>query len=472
MARAKSSPLSVKAKRLALPIARRPVFESLGDGVSVGYRRNDGAGAWVARRSDGKGGKHEGRIGTADDYADADGVSVLSYAQATAAAFEWAKADAAKTAKGSVPAAPLTLEKAIERYEGDLKVRGGDTGNVGRLRAHLPERLLKMAVPDLTVGDLKEWRDGLTETLAAASVNRTMTPLKAALNAAADADQGNTITSRAPWEIGLKTLADAEEAHNIILSAAVVAKIVKAAYAQSEAFGLLVEVLAVTGSRSSQVARIRVEDLQNGGTDPRLHVPTSAKGKGQKKVRSTPVPIPTTLAKRLKSSCEGRAPSAPLLTKPTGGVWAKSDHTRPFARAVKAAGLRAEEIAPHSFNDLTIYALRHSAIVRQIIAGVPLRIVAALADTSAVMIERTYSKYIAHHADALARGALLDLGETVAVPTPPVPAKPARPPFEGRCRHGHDYAEFPPYTNKAGAVVCAECGRQRTARNKDARRQA
>jgi hypothetical protein len=80
--------------------------------------------------------------------------------------------------------------------------------------------------------------------------------------------------------------------------------------------------------------------------------------------------------------------------------WKKSDHSRRFARTVEATGLDP--------NEVTINALRHSSIVRQLLAGVPLRVVAVNHDTSVVMIERTYSRHIGDHADALARGALLD----------------------------------------------------------------
>jgi hypothetical protein len=52
--------------------------------------------------------------------------------------------------------------------------------------------------------------------------------------------------------------------------------------------------------------------------------------------------------------------------------------------------------------------------VRQLIANVPIRIVAALHDTSVAMIERTYSKHIAEHSDALARRGMLDLAQPVA----------------------------------------------------------
>ena len=84
--------------------------------------------------------------------------------------------------------------------------------------------------------------------------------------------------------------------------------------------------------------------------------------------------------------------------------WEKSDHSRLFARAVRAAGLDPAKV--------TMYALRHSNIVRQILAGVPLRVVAVNHDTSVGMLERTYNRYIGDHADALARVALLDTTTT------------------------------------------------------------
>ncbi len=70
---------------------------------------------------------------------------------------------------------------------------------------------------------------------------------------------------------------------------------------------------------------------------------------------------------------------------------------------VQAAGLDPDEV--------TLYALRHSSIVRQLLANVPIRIVATLHDTSVKMIERTYSRYIAEHTDALARRALLNTAQ-------------------------------------------------------------
>jgi integrase len=174
-----------------------------------------------------------------------------------------------------------------------------------------------------------------------------------------------------------------------------------------------VEVAAVTGARVSQLSRLEVQDLQDGRTDPRLMMPSSRKGRGKKKIMRRPVPIPAGLAAKLRGIVKNRPVDAALLVKPETQnpsveepvahalvPWKKSDHSRPFARTVEAAGLNPGEV--------TINALRHSSIVRQLLGGVSVRVVAVNHDTSIVMIERTYSRHIGDHADSLARVAILD----------------------------------------------------------------
>jgi site-specific recombinase XerD len=140
-------------------------------------------------------------------------------------------------------------------------------------------------------------------------------------------------------------------------------------------------------------------------------VPVSRKGKGTKAVMRRPVVISPSLAGRLigdqrrlelRSDQRSTPTTAPLLVKPSGQPWRKSDHSRLFARIARRCGLDPAEV--------TMYALRHSSIVRQLLAGVPARVVAAGHDTSVVMIERTYSHHIGDHADAIVRGSLLDTG--------------------------------------------------------------
>jgi integrase len=250
----------------------------------------------------------------------------------------------------------------------------------------------------LTSRELRRWRDGSAKGLAPATVNRTCAAFKAALNLAADHDE--RIASRRAWETGLASIPDAEQSRNVILSEGVIRGIISEAYAHSAEFGLLVEVAAVTGARISQLARMVVQDLQADRPDPRLMMPTSRKGKGTKRVMRRPVPIPAGLAAQLHALTTRRSATDLLLVKPSGEPWNESDHSRLFRRAVKVAGQDPAEV--------TIYALRHSNIVRQILAGVPIRVVAVNHDTSVAMLERTYSRYIGDHSDALARSALLD----------------------------------------------------------------
>jgi len=51
--------------------------------------------------------------------------------------------------------------------------------------------------------------------------------------------------------------------------------------------------------------------------------------------------------------------------------------------------------------------LRHSSIVRALLRGLPIRLVAASHDTSVQQVETTYSKYITDHSDDISRAALL-----------------------------------------------------------------
>jgi hypothetical protein len=55
------------------------------------------------------------------------------------------------------------------------------------------------------------------------------------------------------------------------------------------------------------------------------------------------------------------------------------------------------------------YALRYSSIVRGIRANLPIRLVAALHNTSVAMIERHYGRYIADGLDELAARSVVPL---------------------------------------------------------------
>jgi integrase len=254
----------------------------------------------------------------------------------------------------------------------------------------------------ISATELRKWRDGLlAKGLKAPSVVRYSKALKAALNLAASHEA--RIKNKTAWEVGLETLPDATVARNVILDDRDVGRFIDAAYARDQRLGLLVEVLAVTGTRPSQATRLLVEDL-HGGAKPRLSIPKSGKGGSKNRVarmhERVNVPISPTLTAKLKQAAKGRKPDAPLLLQSDGQSWGDRPsraYRAPVAEIVQGLGLDAET---------TLYSLRHSFITRFLKRNVPIRIIAALCDTSIVEIERTYSKHIADHSDDISRASL------------------------------------------------------------------
>jgi integrase len=201
-------------------------------------------------------------------------------------------------------------------------------------------------------------------------------------------------------------------ARNVILDDADRRTLRGAAYRDSEEVGLLIDVLAETGARPSEVVRLTAEDVQadlvdrrTGKRQPRLMMPVSRKGSGKKQARAIPVPITPELADRLRGLAR---PMGALLTRADGRPWDATNLAHYFAGVRKG-------VAFNNPSKVTLYALRHTSIVRQLLANVPVRVVAALHDTSVVMIERNYSKFIADHADELARATLPAPAEVVGL---------------------------------------------------------
>jgi integrase len=390
----RATKLENRTARLKLPVQKKSYFTTISPGIALGYRRNAGAGVWSVRAGDGHGAYWLKRIAIADDHEEANGDTVLTYWEAIDKARALARGDQVSGDR------PATVSEAIERYEDDLRSRGGRVYNARLARIHLPAVLLGKPVGLLSASELRRWRDSLLEGRSAGTVNRTITTLRAALELACSLDP--RITNREAFRTGLQKLRDAGRSRNVVIGDADLRRLIEAAYAQSQELGLLVETGAVTGARRSSLARLTIGDLQDGQA-PRLLMPTSVKGKGVKRFDKRPVPIPDSLAVKLRVASAGRSDSAPLLVEPgTGVAWAPSNHWELFREITAKVGLDP--------NVVTFNALRHSSITRQLLNGTPVRLVAQMHDTSVSQIEATYSKYIGEHGEALYRRGLLDLG--------------------------------------------------------------
>lgn len=401
--------LETRTERLKLKIGeryRRPI----GDGVTIVYRRpKHGSGTWSFAQADGQGGQNTGPLGTADDYAEPDGINVLTWTQA----YDKARSIGRAGPGGHADAGKLlTVAGSVEAYGRDLEVRSAEIGNATRVQHALKDHpgLACKVLALCTVRDFAAWREAMLQTMTASSVNRTAKAAKAAFALSARRDQ--RITNASAWEIGLAGIRDAGRSRNdvLVLDVDTIRDLAARAEAIGEGFGLWFAVASQTGARASQIRRLVVANLQDDRADPRLMMPSSRKGNGRKTITSRPVPISSSLAARLRIAAAGRPPGAPLITKADGEAYSKWQHIRNW----QALGLEP---------GITSYALRHSSITRGLLANVPIRVVATNHDTSVGQIESTYSRYISDHSDSVARGALLDLDAPAAPAANVVPMR-------------------------------------------------
>jgi hypothetical protein len=409
--------LKSPSARAKLDVRKRPYRQHLERGLTLAYRKNHGPGTWRVIGADGNGGEWLKGFGSADDGDSvADGKMIFSYKQAAQEARRLVRGGDADNAEADQGKRFVTLGEALTNYAADLEKRGGNPYNATWPRLHLPASLLSKPVPLLKADELRKWRDGLLDHLTPASVNRHLSNINAALNLAVEQD--DRIQNSQAWKSGVKRIPGATESNNVILLDDQVRTIVRNAYAHNHELGLFTDVQAQGGNRPSQSARLRVRDLLNHRTSPKLMMPKSSKGGGAKakakRVERFPLPITSTLAARLAEHAEGRKPNDRLLLQSNGKPWGRTDPKDPsrdalgvaddygddFREVVKASGLDPDEV--------TMCALRHSSIVRQLMKGTPTRVVAANHDTSVIEIEKTYSKYITDHTDAITRATLLD----------------------------------------------------------------
>jgi integrase len=411
---------------LTTPTARRGLavgvhWRAIDPEVHLGYRRGARGGRWLVRWRTEAQRYRQQVLATADDALPADGNSVLAFNQAVLRARDLVvehRADEAASASGPV----LTVRDTIEDYIAERERNGGDRRRDARSRLGrhvLGAPLANVPLHRLTERDLATWRRRLPDDLATSTVRRTSNDLKAALNRAARLHRDRlpahvTVVIRNGLAVSEPTSPVAREAQ--VLSDDEVRAVIRAAHeidGEGDWEGDLVRliiILAATGARFSQVARMSVGDVVDG----RLLVPTSRKGRGVKPRAKIAVRVGRDVLAALRPAIAGRSSAAPLLerwrwrqisvtewVKDRRGAWASaSELVRPWVAIRERAGLAGGTVA---------YSLRHSSIVRGLRAGLPLRLVAALHDTSSGMIEAHYAAFVTDALDDLAANAIVPM---------------------------------------------------------------
>ena len=394
-----SDKLKNRTNRLQLPAKRKPYKVMLAPGIFLAYRRNAG------RLIEGDDGKRRDAPGTwsvecgwlkrfalADDYENANGIGVMTYHQAKDHALKLARGSEGDTSK------LVNVGEALDAYEADLAARGKSKHNAVSVRNHCSSALLSKVVALLTEVELSDWRNALVaKGLKVSSANRMAKSMKAALALAARRD-AKRITNSAAWRNGLRPLkakgSNKPPRDNYYLPDPTILTIVRECYVvEKPDYAALIETMAGTGSRESQLLRLWPDDILEDHPDgPQLMIWCSNKGPGDRDPEQRMVQITPKLAEMLRARAIARGRNRPLFDR----EWDVSER---FRVVLKRLGL-----------DLTLtpYVMRHSSIIRQIRSGKALRVIAFDHDTSAAEIERTYSRYLNHAKGDLSRKGLLD----------------------------------------------------------------
>ncbi|HEX2447358.1 MAG TPA: site-specific integrase, partial [Methyloceanibacter sp.] len=149
--RVQNATLESRSARLKLKASGKPYYQSIGEGLHLGYRKGARAGKWVVRRYIGDQQYTVDTIAQADDIEDANGDSVLNFWQAQ----EQARGKRTKVG-------PYRVQDAIEDYLKTLEGRGAHYERGIRARRHILPYLGEELVDTLTASRMREWHAELT----------------------------------------------------------------------------------------------------------------------------------------------------------------------------------------------------------------------------------------------------------------------------------------------------------------------
>lgn len=343
-------------------------------GRALGFRKIDADNAtWIARmRPEGGGAKYEYRaIGTASREFD--------YDLARKAAMEWFRSRDAGIG-GDV----VTVADACREYVAELRrVKGEESAHDAEMRFRRTvygEHLGTMHLDKVRTPTLNYWRDSLREPksprrgLSPASVNRTLTALKAALNLAVS-NARIDLRAAQNWK-NVKPFKNASKRRSLYLDLRQRRALVAAA---TGAVRALIEAAALTGARAGELVNAARSQF-----DERTQSMTFVGKTG-----SRTVPLSSASIALFARLSKGKLPGTRLLTRDDGKPWAHSDWDELVRAAARTAGLPA---------GTCLYTLRHSFVTSAIAAGMTTLDVARIAGTSVMMIEKHYGHLVADSA--------------------------------------------------------------------------
>lgn len=405
---ARDARIETRDARARLKNRHEPYWRAIHPGCAIGYRKGPRGGVWRVRVRVGDVYRY-GTIGTADDYADADGVNVLSYAQATRLALDYADQHEHNDDRHvDLPqAGHYTVGQAIAAYMRRSKIESKSSSQTQRVvDAHILPAFQDRPVAALTHTEIKKWLDRIVvaplrvrgkartrdididdrEAMRKrkATANRILTVLKAALNYAYE--HGRVKSADAWRRVKPFRGVDAPKVRH--LSSDECAALL---HACDDDLRDLVRGALETGCRFGELAQMQVDDYSDGV----VHVRESKSGRGRH--------IPLTAGGRaFFDALIAERDGTDLIFTRSGEPWAKGLYIRPLRQACARASIDP----PASF-----HILRHTYGSLLAAAGVPLHVIAAaLGHADTRMTARHYAHLLPSYIADQIRQNLPDFG--------------------------------------------------------------
>jgi integrase len=375
--------LETRTGRFDLEIKKKPIFVSIGRGLSIGYRRTKKAdGTWIFRSADGKGGMRTQAIGKADDFNEADGVNYLDFWQAQDKVKEIGLPD-----RPQLPGS-ITIRQAFDNYLPTLEGKNPRSARTtkGRLNKHFFPGRDSLRVVDLTKTVLETWQASMVRKSADKesvrrskdTANRLLSMVKAFLNHAQQ-DEKNGIPSDNAWRL-VKPFRNVAKPREVRFSPEQARRLI--ANVEEPHFKDVVEGSYLTGARYEEQIGAKIRDFDRSSRT--LHV--------SGKTGSRDIILQKSAQSHFLRLTKNRSPEDYIYVRPDGLPWKPSQQNRRVKKAVEKAGLDERG---------TLYALRHAYISEAIERNTPTLVIAENCGTSVRMIEITYAKILREKARKL-----------------------------------------------------------------------
>lgn len=366
------SNITTSSGRSKLKPRREPYFKQIAVGQSLGYRKLDKGGTWIARSTKHKTRKHSA-LGTDTEYPE--------YNDALKAAMTWF----ATIGTDDAPDAAYTVANCIADYISDIGRRKGKDAALRTQQSankHILPELGNIPLAKLKTKRLKTWLQSLPvesddpERVRKSqdTANRVYTILRSALNAAF---RDGVIADDAAWR-RVEPYREVGRARQVFLSAEDARSLLAACTPELRA---LVRSSLLTGGRFGELARRKVADLDF--AERVLRIPDGKTG-------ARDVVLSDAALAHFKLLARDKLPGAYLHMAADGAAWRKNVMAYWFRAAVKAAN-EAGAALPEG---TCYYSLRHAFISWALLAGVRTQVVAENTGTSVSMIERHYGKFL------------------------------------------------------------------------------